>query len=501
MPVPDARRDPPGPPRPPVDDGETTLPLTSVVHHLTQPLSAIVAGVETIGRTPLPDRARRALGAMERACERMVRLVEDLQLLSRVSDPENRLALQPVDLRPIVREVSELSEVAARERDLSLRVRTPPFTRVAALGDPVDLDRVVVNLVNNAVKYTDRGGSITIGLRPAPDEAGMVELVVADDGIGISAEDRDHIFTEFYRSPDPAVRARPGTGLGLSIVDHVVRRHGGRIEVDSESGRGTTFRVLLPAAEDDGAPTPGPRVLRERRGRLVAMLSHELKNPLTVLLANRDLLEPDLGDAAARAALADIDANAQRVGRIVDDMLQLARLADPGAPLVAGDVDLRALLEEVAAGLDAASGGHPSRLDLALPQAPVPVRGDAEELRSLLVNVIANAVGFSEDGGRVTVAVLPPEGNGTDGADEDRDEVAVVVAVVVADQGAGLTPQDADRLFTDFFRSEDPAALPRSGSGLGLAIARRVLHRHGGRVEVESVLGEGTTLRLWLPRA
>jgi signal transduction histidine kinase len=129
-------------------------------------------------------------------------------------------------------------------------VRTPAFTPVVALGDAAELDRVVVNLVNNAVKYTHTGGTITITLRPADEEDGdgMVELVVADDGIGIAEADHDRLFTEFFRSTNPAALARPGTGLGLTIVDRIVRRHGGRIEVDSELGIGTTFRVLLPAA-------------------------------------------------------------------------------------------------------------------------------------------------------------------------------------------------------------------------------------------------------------
>ena len=113
-------------------------------------------------------------------------------------------------------------------------------------GDACQLDRVVVNLVGNALKYTPEGGAITIGLRRVADE---IEIEVADEGIGISVEDRAHIFTEFFRSADPQVTAQKGTGLGLAIVQQIVRRHGGRMEMESELGHGSTFRVLLPAAE------------------------------------------------------------------------------------------------------------------------------------------------------------------------------------------------------------------------------------------------------------
>ena len=230
-----------------LDDYKNRL-ITTVTQELRRPLSAIVDDLEAISREALPAYARRALDTMERASERMVRLIEDLMLLSRVADPDNVPPRAPVDLLPIVRDVSELSEVAARERDLTLRVRTPAFTPVVALGNAVELDRVVVNLVNNAVKYTHTGGTITTTLRRLEAE-GMVELVVADDGIGISAEDQQKLFAEFFRSPNPAALERPGTGLGLTIVDRIVRRHGGRIEVESALGVGTTFRVLLPAGD------------------------------------------------------------------------------------------------------------------------------------------------------------------------------------------------------------------------------------------------------------
>ena len=228
-----------------LDDYKNRL-ITTVTRELRRPLSAIVEDLDLIGRRPLPEFPRRALDTMERTSERMVRLVGDLMLLSHVADPGNELAAGPVDLVPIVREVSELTEVAARERDLLLRVRTPAFTPVVALGNAVELDRVVVNLVNNAVKYTQSGGTITITLREA-DEPGMVELIVADDGIGISADDLPRLFREFFRSGSAVALGRPGTGLGLAIVDRIVRRHGGRVEVESELGIGSTFRVLLPA--------------------------------------------------------------------------------------------------------------------------------------------------------------------------------------------------------------------------------------------------------------
>ncbi len=118
-----------------------------------------------------------------------------------------------------------------------------------ALGDAEELDRVCANLVSNAVKYTPADGAVSIRVEVAGGQhPGQVVLTVADEGIGISEEDLARLGTEFFRSSNPAAVAQPGTGLGLAIVQRIVRRHHGRLEIESELGKGSIFRVFLPAA-------------------------------------------------------------------------------------------------------------------------------------------------------------------------------------------------------------------------------------------------------------
>ena len=117
------------------------------------------------------------------------------------------------------------------------------------VGDPEDLHRVVANLVSNAVKYSRPGGTVTIVVRPVKDG---VLLAVSDEGIGIAEHDVPHLFTEFFRSTNPAALEEPGTGLGLSIVQRIVERHEGSLEVRSELGVGTTVEVRLPGAPRSG---------------------------------------------------------------------------------------------------------------------------------------------------------------------------------------------------------------------------------------------------------
>ncbi|MCW2766707.1 MAG: ATP-binding region, ATPase domain protein [Nocardioides sp.] len=219
--------------------------IATVSHELKNPLTAIVGHLELLESAgEVSDKTRTSLAAMERGAQRLERVVDDLLLLSKVGDPANSIIPRPVDLRSIVDDVFDLTAVAAARRNLTVRVEAPPEP-VVALGDADELDRLLTNLVSNAVKYTPVDRAITVVLARKGNE---IVLSCQDEGIGISDADRGNLFREFFRSSNPVAVAQPGTGLGLAIVARIVERHHGRIEVESEIGVGSTFRVFLPAA-------------------------------------------------------------------------------------------------------------------------------------------------------------------------------------------------------------------------------------------------------------
>jgi signal transduction histidine kinase len=221
--------------------------LSTVSHELKNPLSAVTGYVEMLESDPsITGDARRSIEALDRAARRMGRLVDDLLLLAEVEDPEGDHTSEPMDAVPVLLDAVELTRVAATRRRLTLDV-TAPEGEVLVCCDAGGLDRVLTNLLSNAVKYTPRGGRIALSLVEHDTE---IELVVTDEGIGISADDQKRLFTEFFRSTNPQAVAQPGTGLGLTICRRIVERHGGRIEVESDLGAGSTFRVFLPR------PTP-----------------------------------------------------------------------------------------------------------------------------------------------------------------------------------------------------------------------------------------------------
>ena len=227
-------------------DSYKTQLIATVSHELKNPLTAIMGHLEMLDASPdaVPASSRPSLAAMERGALRLRRVVEDLLTLSRVGDDGTPLNLKSVDIVGTVAEAVELAEMPAAARDV--RIDLEPWPGLpSVIGDPEDLHRVVANLVSNAVKYSHPGGVVKIVIRPLKD---AVLLAVSDEGIGIAEQDLPHLFTEFFRSTNPAALDEPGTGLGLSIVERIVERHDGSVDVRSELGVGTTVEIRLPGA-------------------------------------------------------------------------------------------------------------------------------------------------------------------------------------------------------------------------------------------------------------
>ncbi len=217
--------------------------VANVSHELRTPLTAMSAILETLEdpglsatqRADFEARLRRQLGRMEA-------LVEDLLSLSRLEGHEVQLHRTRVDLESSVQEVFSVLSSLARSAEVRLELRIPPG--LAAVTDHALLEMVLKNLVDNAIRYNHRGGSVTV---EASEDAGRVLFAVSDTGEGIPAPHLDRIFERFYRVDPHRSREKGGTGLGLAIVKHAVAQLGGRISVESAVGSGTTFRVELPA--------------------------------------------------------------------------------------------------------------------------------------------------------------------------------------------------------------------------------------------------------------
>lgn len=215
--------------------------VVNVSHELKTPLTAIKGFVETL-ELQARDDDRKYLRTVARNTDRLIHIVDDLLRLAELEEKGLQSEKTDVDISAVAEQVVGIFDLKAREKGLSLEFRSPPALPCIR-ADEFQIEQIFVNLIDNALKYTESGG-VAVDLRPAE---GAVVIEVADTGIGIPDGQQDRIFERFYVVDSSRSKKLGGTGLGLSIVKHVVLAHNGRVDIESREGGGTTVRVTLPA--------------------------------------------------------------------------------------------------------------------------------------------------------------------------------------------------------------------------------------------------------------
>jgi two-component system heavy metal sensor histidine kinase CusS len=214
-------------------------------HELRTPVALIRTTAElTLRRERSPDTYREALRQVVLESERTSRLVEDLLLLARADAGLPALSLERLDLAPLVRDVCQQGQVLADERQLQISTEAPEDPVYVEANDPA-LRRLLLLLLDNAVKYTPAGGRIILSIG---SDAGGTTVAVRDTGIGIADSALPHVFERFYRADESRNRDAGGTGLGLAIAKWIAERHHASLEAESVVGEGSTFRVRFPVA-------------------------------------------------------------------------------------------------------------------------------------------------------------------------------------------------------------------------------------------------------------
>jgi heavy metal sensor kinase len=217
--------------------------VADVSHELRSPLTAIRGNLDLLRRGAIENREERdtALAAIESESARMQRLVQDLLLLAQ-ADAGITIQKNLVELDTLLLEVYRHARMTSTGAKISLGSED----QAQVLGDADRLKQLLINLVDNACKYTPNGGEVKLSLER---DAHWVRVAIADSGIGIPAQDLPKIFDRFYRVDKSRARDQGGTGLGLAICQWIAEAHGGRIEVQSQVGRGSTFTVWLPVLQ------------------------------------------------------------------------------------------------------------------------------------------------------------------------------------------------------------------------------------------------------------
>jgi len=232
--------------------------VSSVSHELRAPIASVRLLAENLDRGKVTDEAKRRdyFRLIGQECRRLSALIENALDFSRIDQGRKRYEFEPTDLAELVRQTVEVMQPYAAERHVRLEFSIPQPSTITPQPD-LDgraIQQALVNLIDNAVKHSPAGETVTISLNSQTSslnsQPSTLNLSVSDHGPGIPAAEHGRIFEPFYRRGSELRRETPGVGIGLTIVQHVVAAHGGRVRVESEVGKGSRFIIELPVRRD-----------------------------------------------------------------------------------------------------------------------------------------------------------------------------------------------------------------------------------------------------------
>ncbi|MGB7572666.1 MAG: ATP-binding protein [Thermodesulfobacteriota bacterium] len=232
--------------------------VANVSHELRTPLTTIKGYTETLLDGALKEAvAPQFLQVIQKHADRLTKIVEDLLALSKIESKEFYLKVDRLPLSELIDDVSDFVKEAAEKKKISISRSIIPSS-LEVMGDRSYLEQVFINLLDNAIKYTPEGGEISISA--FENERREIQVLIQDNGMGIPKEDLSRIFERFYRVDKGRSQELGGTGLGLSIVKHIIQAHGGKVWVESQPGKGSTFYFTLPKRPEKTFYSPNPTI-------------------------------------------------------------------------------------------------------------------------------------------------------------------------------------------------------------------------------------------------
>lgn len=237
--------------------------LQNLSHEFKTPVFAIQGYIDTLlqGAMENPELSERFLQKASRNVERLVHLIQDLDEISRLERGELKLSRQNFIIQDLVREVFESLSLKAEQHNILMHLKKGCEQPLSVYGDKEKIRQVIINLVDNSIKYGKEGGTITASMYSTDGRNVLVEI--SDDGMGIPARDLPRVFERFYRTTEGRSRDVTGSGLGLAICKHIIEAHGHSIHVRSTEDVGTTIGFTLSARKGTPAPVSTPQLEEE----------------------------------------------------------------------------------------------------------------------------------------------------------------------------------------------------------------------------------------------
>ncbi|MDH4301208.1 MAG: PAS domain S-box protein [Nitrospira sp.] len=290
--------------------------LASMSHEIRTPMNAIVAMADLLHETPLSKEQQEYVGRFSRAATSLLDLINDILDISKIEAGQLGLESLTFDIHDLIDKIGEMMAIRAHAKQLEIATFVHPDVPTWVSGDPTRLRQVLVNLVGNAIKFTERG-EVVLRVEPNQPDPGTLRCLISDTGIGIPADKVESIFESFTQVDSSTTRKYGGTGLGLSISKRLVELMGGHIEVDSTEGLGSTFSFVVPLPKAFIPRTASPSPAPDLRNRRLLIVDDSETNRMIVREHLKQfgpaLVEADDGPSALRA----LD-QAQRDGRPFD---------------------------------------------------------------------------------------------------------------------------------------------------------------------------------------
>jgi len=493
--------------------------ITVASHQLRTPISAIRWSLDTLlsGRAgQLMEKQKEVIKEAYQNNKFMVKVVNDLLRVSRLEEKGINLTPSSVNVAKLTKEIikKQADFCSACNCRIVLEVEK---SLPKAYVDSLQIKLVLDALIDNAIRYGRSKGEVKIILKKSRNH---LLFKVQDNGIGIPADQKEMVFSKFFRGRNAMKSQTEGLGLDLYLAKKIIEASGGKIDFTTKENKGTTFNVYLPLNKkgsggnfDLKSKIENPEDILKKEREFVSITVHELKAPLGTTKWSLEMLKSKKPGQLNQDQLELVDQiyrGNERLLVLVRDLLNLAKLQEGKFEIEPKPIQFSKVISDVVDGFRLEAERKKIKLQWSRSKKSLPnVLADPNRVAQVATNLVSNAVKYTPENGKVIIALKKTSGSQLKKISDQLDTANIshadnkkgYLVFSVQDTGIGISRDDQKKLFSKFFRSSKVLKSKAEGTGLGLYITKSIVDLHQGDIWFTSQLGQGSTFYFSLPIA